>query len=162
MAILSFAQTVSASLIAVTLAAAGIGAAALVLGPLAASALAAALVFAMVGGSLPRWRGREARELLRFGLLTLGSGLLKVGWEDVVTRTRILAVAGMASVVQGGTTPLIVALGRPGVLLGWNLTSMLMLGAVTFAFAPLGLVWLSVAVTVFYVIRVGVGQELLV
>jgi O-antigen/teichoic acid export membrane protein len=255
MALLSSAQTVCASLIAVALAATGVGAAALVLGPLAASALTAALVFAMVGGALPRWRGPEARELLRFGLLTFGSGLLKVGWKNVdyavvaarldaaavgiywraytigvqdhrilsgivtplalplyarlearhdrlglrrrvislqslvafpllgglilmapillpfalgeawepaVRPTQILAVAGMAGVLQAGTTPLIIALGRPGVLLGWNLSSLLMLGVVTFAFAPLGLVWLSVAVTAFYIVRVAVGQELLV
>jgi lipopolysaccharide exporter len=254
LALLSLITTVSASSISVALAALGVGAAALVLGPLAAAAIAAALVLWFSGATVPRWRGSAGRELVGFGLPTLGSGLLHTGWKNIdyavvaarldptavgiywraytfgvqyhrqltgivvglalplyarakahddrlalrrrlislqsliifpllgglillaptlvpfalgeawepaVVPTQILAVSGMASAVQAGTGPLIVAIGRPGVLLVWNLTSLLMMGAVAFAFAPLGLIWLSAAVTTMWVLRVAIGQELM-
>lgn len=252
---LSLIGTVSASLIAVALAIAGLGASCLVLGPLAATAITLVLVLLLTGLPVPRWDASAGRELAGFGLPTLGSGLVHTGWSNIdyavvaarldaaavgiywraytfgvqyhrqltgilirmalplyarvvedrdrlelrrrlislqslivfpllgglillapaliplalgvawepaVRPTQILAVAGMASAVQAGTGPLIVALGRPGVLLTWNACSLLMLGAVAYAFAPLGLIWLSAAVTAFYVLRVAIGQELMV
>jgi O-antigen/teichoic acid export membrane protein len=82
-------------------------------------------------------------------------------WEPAVVPMQILAAAGMASTIQAGTGPLIVALGRPGVLLVWNVGSLLGLGAVSYAAAPVGLVPLAVAVAAFHLARVGVGQELM-
>jgi lipopolysaccharide exporter len=251
---ISTAGTVCAPVVSVTLAATGTGASALVLGPLAGAGLSALLTLASVRLPRPRWRDSAGRELASFGLPTMGSGLLHVGWlnidyavvaarldaalvgfywraytlgvqyhraltgvlvslalplysrtgglqnrlalrqrlvglqalivfpllgglillapfvvpfvlgepwERAVVPTQILAVAGVASAIQAGTGPLILALGRPGALLVWNLGSVVGLGVLTYAVAPLGLVPLACGVTAFWVVRVAIGQELM-
>lgn len=82
-------------------------------------------------------------------------------WEGAVEPTQILAVAGMMAAIQAGTGPLLLAVGRPGVLLRWNLGKIVGLGAVVYVVAPEGLVPLAIAVTAFNVLRSLLGQQLL-
>jgi len=82
-------------------------------------------------------------------------------WEDAVEPTQILAVAGMMAAIQAGTGPLLLAVGRPGVLLRWNLTKIVGLGLVVYFVAPEGLVALAAAVTIFNVARSLIGQQIL-
>ena len=50
---------------------------------------------------------------------------LRPGWEDAVEPTQILAVAGMMAAIQAGTGPLLLAVGKPGALLRWNLSKLI-------------------------------------
>jgi O-antigen/teichoic acid export membrane protein len=253
LASISIVGAFCAPAVSVALAAAGMGSAALLIGPLAALAVGVGLTWASAPPPSPRWRRSAQRDLMTFGAPALGSGLLHVGWQNVdyavvaarldaatlglywraytfgvqyrrkltavvaslalplyarsgratqlalrlrlirlqsliafpllgamillapslipfalgdvweraVVPTQILAVAGMAAVVQAGTGPLVLALGRPGAMLIWNLGNVIGLGIVTYLFAPLGLVPLSCAVTGFFVIRVAIGQEVM-
>ena len=247
-------RSVAGSAASVALAVAGLEASALVLGQLAGTALAALLLVLAARPPRPAWHRREAGELLRFGLPSLGSGLAGIGaqhidyavvaarlpaaavglywraytlgvdyqgklsgilvqvglplyaraedadtrreirerivrlqtlvlfpllgglillapvavplvfgdqWEDAVEPTQILAVAGMMSAIQAGTGPLLLAVGRPGVLLRWNLGKIVGLGLVVFVVAPHGLVPLAIAVTAFNVVRSLIGQQIL-
>ena len=82
-------------------------------------------------------------------------------WERAVVPTQVLALAGMANVIQSGTSPLVLALGRPGAMLTWNLVNVIGLAIVAYLFSPLGLVPLSCALSVFFVVRVAIGQEVM-
>lgn len=83
-------------------------------------------------------------------------------WEEAIVPTQILAVAGMVVVLGTGTGPLIIALGRPRVLLAWNLVSFAILASALLAVAEQGLLavcWTVVAVKVLTLVGL---QELVV
>jgi PST family polysaccharide transporter len=248
------ARMITGSLASVALALAGVDAAALVLGPLAGVAIATVLLLIISPTVRPAWHRAEAREIMRFGFPSLGSGLASIGaqhidyavvaarlpaasvglywraytlgvdyqgklsgilvqiglplyaraadlatrqamrerivrfqtlllfpllgalillapvavplifgdqWEEAVEPTQILAVAGMMAAIQAGTGPLLLAVGRPGVLLRWNLSKIIGLGLVVYFVAPEGLVALAAAVTIFNVARSLIGQQIL-
>jgi O-antigen/teichoic acid export membrane protein len=248
------ARMVTGSLASVALALGGVDAAALVLGPLAGVAIATLMLLVISPTVRPAWHRAEAREILRFGFPSLGSGLASIGaqhidyavvaarlpaasvglywraytlgvdyqgklsgilvqiglplyaraadlatrqamrerivrlqtlllfpllgalillapvavplifgdqWEEAVEPTQILAVAGMMAAIQAGTGPLLLAVGRPGVLLRWNLSKIIGLGVVVYFVAPEGLVALAAAVTIFNVARSLIGQQIL-
>jgi O-antigen/teichoic acid export membrane protein len=83
-------------------------------------------------------------------------------WEPAVVPTQILAVAGLINAVETGIGPLLLALGRPGALLRWNVGNLIAFGAVAYLAAPLGLVAVCVAVVGFRAIRFGVSLSLIV
>ena len=60
-------------------------------------------------------------------------------WEPSVTPTRILAVVGMATALTAGTGPLMIAAGKPGVLLRLNLVALAAYAVIVFFAAPYGL-----------------------
>jgi lipopolysaccharide exporter len=82
-------------------------------------------------------------------------------WDDAIVPTQILAVAGMMGAIQAGTAPLLLAVGRPGALLRWNLFKIVTLGTIVYVVAPEGLVALAIAVTVYDILRSLVGQQIL-
>ncbi len=238
----------------VAIAAAGVGSESLILGPLVGVVVAAVLLLRAAGFTRPAWHRAEARDILRFGLPSLGSEITSIGsqqidyavvaarlpaasvglywraytlgvdyqgklsgilvqiglplysrapdletrramrerivrlqtlllfpllgglillapvmiplifgsqWDDAVEPTQILAIAGMMAAIQAGTGPLLMAVGKPGVLLRWNLSKIVILGALVYVVAPHGLVSLAVAVTAFNVVRSLIGQQIL-
>ena len=135
-------------------------------------------VLVQIGLPLYARAGHEDKRLLRarivrlqtLALFPLLAGLMLLApwvvplvfgsqWEDAVVPTQILAVAGMMSAVQAGTGPLLLALGKPGVLLRWNLSRIVVLGALVWVVAPEGLNALAVAVAAYGVARGFVGQQ---
>jgi O-antigen/teichoic acid export membrane protein len=89
-------RMMSAAIASVALAAAGEGAEALILGPLAGTAVATALLLRAAPVARPAWHPREAREILRFGLPSLGSGLAGIGAQYIdyaVVAARLPAAA---------------------------------------------------------------------
>jgi len=238
----------------VAIAAAGVGSESLILGPLVGVVVAAVLLLRAAGFTRPAWHRAEARDILRFGLPSLGSEITSIGsqqidyavvaarlpavsvglywraytlgvdyqgklsgilvqiglplysrapdletrramrerivrlqtlllfpllgglillapvmiplifgsqWDDAVEPTQILAIAGMMAAIQAGTGPLLMAVGKPGVLLRWNLSKIVILGALVYVVAPHGLVSLAIAVTAFNVVRSLIGQQIL-
>jgi lipopolysaccharide exporter len=73
-------------------------------------------------------------------------------WEPAVLPAQILAVAGMARMVNNGTPPLLLAAGRPRALLAFNVCRLLALAAAVLVAVPYGLVAVSIAVSAFQVI----------
>jgi O-antigen/teichoic acid export membrane protein len=61
-------------------------------------------------------------------------------WEAAVQPAQILAIAGMASVLNTGSGPLLMAVGRPGLLLLWNAAMLVIYATVVLVLAPHGLV----------------------
>lgn len=84
--------------------------------------------------------------------------LLGSTWEPAVLPAQIMAVAGMAESVTTGIGPLMVALGRPGVLLRLNLAVLAVFAAMIFVLAPHGLEIVATGVACFSVISVFVVQ----
>jgi PST family polysaccharide transporter len=72
--------------------------------------------------------------------------LLGDGWKPAVTPTRILAMVGMTTALAAGTGPLLVAAGKPGVLLTLNVVTLAVYAVVVFLAAPFGLTTVCVAV----------------
>ncbi len=70
-------------------------------------------------------------------------------WEPSVLPAQILAVAGMARMVNNGTPPLLLAAGRPRALLGFNLCRLFVLGAAVMLAVPQGIVAVCTAVSAF-------------
>jgi lipopolysaccharide exporter len=68
-------------------------------------------------------------------------------WRGAIVPTQILAVAGMATVVMTGAGPLLLALGRPRVLVWFSGFNLILLGGVVWAAAPHGLDAICVGVT---------------
>ena len=73
-------------------------------------------------------------------------------WEPAVLPAQILAVAGMARMVNNGTPALLLAAGRPRALLAFNLCRLTALGVAVMVAVPYGLVAVCVAVSSFQVI----------
>jgi lipopolysaccharide exporter len=73
-------------------------------------------------------------------------------WEPAVLPAQILAVAGMARMINNGTPPLLLAAGRPRTLLAFNLCRFGVLGAAVLIAASYGLIAVCVTVAAFQVI----------
>jgi len=73
-------------------------------------------------------------------------------WEPAVLPAQILAVAGMARMVNNGTPPLLLAAGRPRALLAFNLGRLAALAAAVLVAVPYGLIAVCIAVSAFQVI----------
>jgi lipopolysaccharide exporter len=82
-------------------------------------------------------------------------------WEPAVLPAQILAVAGMARMINNGTPPLMLAAGRPGALLAFNLCRFAILGVVVLLAVPYGLTVVCVAVAAFQVTTVVVSYALM-
>jgi O-antigen/teichoic acid export membrane protein len=82
-------------------------------------------------------------------------------WEPAVLPAQILAVAGMARMINNGTPPLMLAAGRPGALLAFNLCRFAILGVVVLLAVPYGLTAVCVAVAAFQVTTVLVSYALM-
>jgi lipopolysaccharide exporter len=67
-------------------------------------------------------------------------------WEPAVAPTQILAGVGMLGAVESGAGGLLSALGHPRVLLGWNLTTLVVVGIAVYLAAPHGLTAVCLAV----------------
>jgi O-antigen/teichoic acid export membrane protein len=79
--------------------------------------------------------------------------LLGDRWEAVVVPSQYLAVAGAVSTILTGTGALLAAMGRPGLILSWNLGHLLCYGVVVYLVAPHGIVTVSATVAAFYVVQ---------
>jgi lipopolysaccharide exporter len=73
-------------------------------------------------------------------------------WEPAVLPAQILAVAGMARMINNGTPPLVLAAGRPRALFAFNVYRMTALGGAVLLAAPYGLTVVCVAVAAFQVV----------
>ena len=83
-------------------------------------------------------------------------------WEPAVVPAQLLAVAGLASPIVAGLGPLMLAAGRPGPLLRFNLGALAGYAAVVFLTAPYGIVAVCVATIAVNVIKVVFVQLILV
>lgn len=82
-------------------------------------------------------------------------------WEPAVLPAQIMAVAGVAHALVTGIGPLLVSLGRPGILLAWNLGELVAYAAMIFVLAPHGLVAVSIGVAAFAVLGFFLTQVVL-
>jgi O-antigen/teichoic acid export membrane protein len=82
-------------------------------------------------------------------------------WHDAVVPTQILAVVGLVSAIETGMGPLLIALGRPGALLRWNIGNLILLAVVVYIAGPHGVVAVCIAVTVLRLFRLGASLALL-
>lgn len=73
-------------------------------------------------------------------------------WQPAVLPAQILAVAGMARMVNNGTPPLLLAAGRPRALLAFNLCRLSALAAAVLVAVPFGLIAVCIAVASFQVV----------
>jgi O-antigen/teichoic acid export membrane protein len=73
-------------------------------------------------------------------------------WEPAVLPAQILAVAGMARMINNGTPPLMLAAGRPRALLVFNIYRVAALAGAVFLAVPLGLTAVCVAVAIYQVV----------
>jgi lipopolysaccharide exporter len=73
-------------------------------------------------------------------------------WEPAVVPAQILAVAGMARMINNGTPPLLLAAGRPRTLLAFNLCRLGVLAVAVLVAASYGLVAVCIAVAGFQVV----------
>ena len=87
--------------------------------------------------------------------------LFGLRWEPAVLPAQILAVAGMARMINNGTPPLLLAAGRPRTLLGFNLCRLVVLGAAVMITASYGLIAVCVAVAGFQVITLIASYRLM-
>ena len=81
-------------------------------------------------------------------------------WQPAVLPAQILAVAGMARMINNGTPALLLAAGRPRALLGFNLCRLGVLAAVVLVAVPHGLVAVCIAVSGFQVVTMVVSYWL--
>jgi O-antigen/teichoic acid export membrane protein len=72
-------------------------------------------------------------------------------WEPAVLPAQILAVAGMARMINNGTPPLLLAAGRPRTLLAFNLCRLGVLAVAVLVAASYGLIAVCIAVAAFQV-----------
>jgi PST family polysaccharide transporter len=79
-------------------------------------------------------------------------------WQPVVVPAQIMALAGMADAVTTGIGPLMVALGRPRLLLGWNVTELVVYVVMIALLAAHGLTWVSIGVAAFGIASMVVAQ----
>ena len=93
---------------------------------------------------------------------TLIPWLYGARWEPVVEPAQILALSGMALAVLSGTEPLMLAVGRPRALLGFNGAFLAATGSAAFLAAPHGLSAVAFAVSGVHLGMVALAQVLLV
>jgi lipopolysaccharide exporter len=82
-------------------------------------------------------------------------------WEPAVLPAQILAVAGMARMINNGTPPLLLAAGRPRTLLAFNLCRLGVLATAVLVAASHGLIAVCVAVAGFQVITLAASYALM-
>lgn len=75
-------------------------------------------------------------------------------WKPAVVPAQIMAIAGMAEAITTGIGPLMVAVGRPGVLLRLNLVVLAVFSAMIFVLAPHGINVVATGVAVSGVVLV--------
>ena len=92
---------------------------------------------------------------------TLIPWLFGDAWEPAVLPTQILAVAGMAEAMTTGVGPLVIALGRPGLLLWWNVIELVAYAVMVALLAQYGLIWVSIGVVVYTLVSLLVTQSVL-
>jgi lipopolysaccharide exporter len=81
-------------------------------------------------------------------------------WQPAVVPAQIMAVAGMAEAITTGSGPLMVAIGKPGALLRWNLGVLASYATMIFLLAPHGLTAVAIGVAGFGVCTV-IGMQYL-
>jgi O-antigen/teichoic acid export membrane protein len=82
-------------------------------------------------------------------------------WEPAVLPAQILAVAGMARMINNGTPPLLLAAGRPRTLLAFNLCRLGVLAAAVLIAASAGLIAVCIVVAAFQVITLVASYALM-
>jgi PST family polysaccharide transporter len=82
-------------------------------------------------------------------------------WEPAVAPAQIMAVAGIGHALVTGLGPLMVAIGRPGILLVWNVVELALYGLMVLLLAPYGLIAVSIGVAAFSVVGVVLTQVVL-
>jgi O-antigen/teichoic acid export membrane protein len=82
-------------------------------------------------------------------------------WEAAVEPAQILAVAGMAAALGTGNGPAVLAVGRPGFLLGWHVLRLAVFVAVLLATAPHGLTAVCLGVVGFRLAFLVAGYHVL-
>ena len=103
---------------------------------------------------------------IAFGLLsvliivapTLIPWLYGARWEPAVVPAQILAVSGMALTVMSGTEQLILAVGRPRLLLALNGTFLLAIAVAVLIASSHGLTAACIAVTAVHIVMVAIAQ----
>ena len=89
---------------------------------------------------------------------TLVPWLFGPSWEPAVVPAQIMAVAGMADAVTTGIGPLMITLGRPRLLLAWNIAELAVYATMIALLAQYGLTWVSIGVAAFGVTSMVVAQ----
>lgn len=84
---------------------------------------------------------------------TLVPWLLGDRWTPVVVPSQFLVVAGAVTTVLTGTGALLLAMGRPGLVLGWNIGHLVCYAIAVYLVAPQGLVPTAATVAGFYVVQ---------
>src|SRR5205823_2955232 len=82
-------------------------------------------------------------------------------WAPAVAPAQIMAVAGIGNALVTGTGPLMIAIGRPGILLAWNLAELAAYAVMVFLLAPHGLTTVAIGVATFSAIGVVLTQVVL-
>jgi O-antigen/teichoic acid export membrane protein len=84
---------------------------------------------------------------------TLIPWLLGERWRAVVEPSQYLVVGGAAAALLTGTGALMLAIGRPTVLMRWNIGQVACYGMTVYFAAPHGIVTVAAAVAVFHVLQ---------
>jgi len=88
------------------------------------------------------------------GLAVLAPTLIPVlygpGWEGAIVPAQLLAVAGLTAVVSTGMGPLLVAVGRPGLVLALNTGNLVAYAGIVLVLAPRGLTAVAIGALVFF------------
>ena len=84
---------------------------------------------------------------------TLIPWMLGERWAPVVAPSQFMTVSGAVTAVLTGTGALMVAIGRPGLSLLWNLGHFVFFGLVVYVVAPLGIVTVAAVVAGFYLVQ---------
>src|SRR5207247_2287574 len=83
-------------------------------------------------------------------------------WKPAVVPAQIMAVAGIGNALVTGTGPLLISIGRPGILLAWNLAELAVYAGMVFVLAPHGLIAVAVGVAPFSAVGVALTQVVLI
>jgi O-antigen/teichoic acid export membrane protein len=83
MTVIDLVSVSAGQVIGVILAAVGLGATAIIIGALAGAAIGTGMMLCAAAEPLPRWHGRSALEIARFGLPAALAGLVQVLFENV-------------------------------------------------------------------------------
>jgi O-antigen/teichoic acid export membrane protein len=87
--------------------------------------------------------------------------LLGERWEPAVLPAQILAVAGMAAVVNTGTGQMVLAAGAPKAIMRFNLVQLALYAGLVYALAPAGLTAVCAGVAAFRVVMLIASYRLL-
>lgn len=84
---------------------------------------------------------------------TLIPWMLGERWAPVIAPSQLMTVSGAVTAILTGTGALIVAIGRPGLSLLWNLGHVVFFGLTVYVVAPLGIVTVAAVVAGFYLVQ---------